>query len=286
MNGGVPLSDNNLINRKMNYPCENSKCNLMVAVFLSKLNKELIVRCVNLATFACTPNAGISKFSFQSGKKYRLRLINTSAEGIQKFTLDGHNLTVIANDFIPINPYSTNLITLGVGQRTDVVVEAVGQSGDAYWMRSNLGTLAKGCSGSSGVSPEALAAVCYENADTNSIPTSNSSLTDDQLTDCCNDPLSLTTAFCSLTPAPVADTTEDISITFGSNGTNFVWFMNNSSFRGDYNDPLLGAVGRGQGRKFGIRRGMERPQFRNERDNSIDYPEHLCIFCTSDASSR
>jgi FtsP/CotA-like multicopper oxidase with cupredoxin domain len=58
----------------------------------------------------------------QSGKKYLLRLINTSAEGMQKFTIDGHNFTVIANDFVPINPYSTSVITLGVGQRSDVIV--------------------------------------------------------------------------------------------------------------------------------------------------------------------
>jgi FtsP/CotA-like multicopper oxidase with cupredoxin domain len=64
----------------------------------------------------------VSKFQFQSGKKYRLRLINTSAEGIQKFTIDGHNFTVIANDFVPIKPYSTNVITLGVAQRSDIVV--------------------------------------------------------------------------------------------------------------------------------------------------------------------
>jgi FtsP/CotA-like multicopper oxidase with cupredoxin domain len=149
---------------------------------------------------------------------------------------------VIANDFIPINPYETNVITLGVGQRSDVIVEAVGQSGDAYWMRADLGVPGNGCSFTSGVSPEGLAAVYYEDADTDSIPTTDSSLTADQLTDCGNDPLELTTAFCSLTPAPEADTTDIVTITFGNNGTNFVWFMNNSTFHGDYNDPLLGAV--------------------------------------------
>jgi FtsP/CotA-like multicopper oxidase with cupredoxin domain len=81
----------------MNYPCANT-------------------------TLECTPNAGISKFRFQSGRKYRLRLINTSGEGIQKFTIDGHNFTVIANDFVPVQPYTTNVITLGVAQRTDVIV--------------------------------------------------------------------------------------------------------------------------------------------------------------------
>jgi hypothetical protein len=97
MSGGLSLSNNNLINGKMNYPCANT-------------------------TFACTENAGISKFKFTSGKKYRLRLINTSAEAIQKFTLDGHNFTVMANDFVAIKPYTATVITLGVGQRSDVVV--------------------------------------------------------------------------------------------------------------------------------------------------------------------
>jgi FtsP/CotA-like multicopper oxidase with cupredoxin domain len=81
----------------MNYPCANT-------------------------TDACTPNAGISKFQFQTGKRYRLRLINTSSEGIQKFTIDQHNFTVIANDFVPVQPYDTSVVTLGVAQRTDVIV--------------------------------------------------------------------------------------------------------------------------------------------------------------------
>jgi FtsP/CotA-like multicopper oxidase with cupredoxin domain len=38
---------------------------------------------------------------------HRLRLTNAGAEAIQKFTLDGHNMTVIANDFVPIIPYQT-----------------------------------------------------------------------------------------------------------------------------------------------------------------------------------
>ena len=98
--GRPPASQNNLINGKMNYPCANT-------------------------TNTCTPNAGISKFQFQSGKKHRLRLINTSAEAIQKFSIDNHTFTVIANDFVPINPYTTNVITLGVGQRSDVIVSSL-----------------------------------------------------------------------------------------------------------------------------------------------------------------
>lgn len=214
MHGGVPVSNNNLINGKMNYPCVNT-------------------------TLACTPNAGVSKFSFAPGKKYRLRLINASGEGIQKFSIDGHTMTVIQNDFVPVKPYTTNVVTLGVGQRSDVIVQAVGKAGSSYWMRANLGTLGAGCSVTDGVSPEGLAAVYYTGANTNSVPTTVSTVTAAQIADCGNDPLSTTVALCALTPDPKPPTTETITITFGSNGTNFVWFMNGSSFRGNYNDPNI-----------------------------------------------
>lgn len=89
-----PASDNNLINGKMNFDCGPSAGN------------STNVPCVN--------NAGLAKFNVTSGKKYRLRLINTGVQAIQKFSIDGHSMTVIANDFIPITPYQTNIVTLAV----------------------------------------------------------------------------------------------------------------------------------------------------------------------------
>ena len=77
----APNSDNNLINGKMNFDCST----------VAQGDKT-----------PCTNNAGLSKFKFKSGKTYRLRLINAGAEGIQRFSIDGHNMTIIANDFVPI----------------------------------------------------------------------------------------------------------------------------------------------------------------------------------------
>lgn len=87
----APKSVNNLINGKMDYNC-------------------------SLVTNGtpCTNNAGLSKFEFKTGKTHRLRLINAGAEGTQKFSIDGHKMTVIANDFVPIQPYETEIVTLGV----------------------------------------------------------------------------------------------------------------------------------------------------------------------------
>ncbi|KAF2257739.1 laccase-1 precursor [Lojkania enalia] len=211
MNGQAPPSNNNLINGKMNYPCANT-------------------------TLPCTPNAGVSKFKFESGKKHLLRLINAGAEGTQKFSIDGHSLTIVANDFVPIEPRTTNVVTLGIGQRADVIVEAIGSPGDAYWMRSQLGT--ERCTLNDGISPNALAAVYYEDADTDSIPETTSDVTSDQLAACRNDDLGLSVPICKI-PLEEPTVTQEVDITMRSNGTNFLWWMNNSSYRGDYNKPIL-----------------------------------------------
>ena len=87
----TPKSQNNLINGKMNYNC-------------------------SLVTdrTPCVSDVGVSKFRFQTHKRHRLRLINTSAEALQHFSIDGHTLTVIANDFVTVVPYQTDYVTLGV----------------------------------------------------------------------------------------------------------------------------------------------------------------------------
>ena len=113
----------------------------------------------------CTPGAGLAKFNFQTGKTHRLRLINTGSEGSQQFSIDNHSMTVIAEDFVPQQPRTVQVVTLGVGQRTDVLVKATGKAGDAYWMRSNIT-----CSLAN--QPNALAAIYYPNADKNAKPTS------------------------------------------------------------------------------------------------------------------
>jgi FtsP/CotA-like multicopper oxidase with cupredoxin domain len=212
MAGQFPPSNNNLINGRMNYPCVNT-------------------------TLPCTPNAGVSKFKFESGKKHLLRLINAGAEGIQKFSIDGHQLKVIAVDYIPVEPFMTNVVTLAIGQRTDVVVEAIGKPGESYWMRSQLGQ-GPFCTLNSGVSPNALAAVYYDGADTNSVPQSMSDVTAAQLSICKNDELTTAVPLCKI-PTQAPDVTQRVDLDFKSNGTNFIWFLNNQTYRGDYNEPIL-----------------------------------------------
>ena len=142
LNPPIPTSDNNLINGKTNLNCSQVP-----------------------GSSQCTNNAGLSKFKFQTGKTHRLRLINSGAEGAQQFSVDDHVMTVIANDFVPVQPYNTSVVTLGVGQRTDIIVKATGSPSGAYWMRSNIT-----CANSN--RREALAVIYYDKADTAAVPKS------------------------------------------------------------------------------------------------------------------
>ncbi len=120
------------------------------------------------------PNAGLSVFNFQSGKIHLLRLINAGAEALQRFTIDGYEMTIIANDFVPVEPYPTEMVTLGVGQRSDILVTAIGEPTDAVWMRSDI---SGACSSSH--QPHALAAIYYESANTTQQPTTTATPYDD-----------------------------------------------------------------------------------------------------------
>jgi FtsP/CotA-like multicopper oxidase with cupredoxin domain len=76
-----PASDNNLINGKMSFDCTTKPAG---------------------DSNQCTPGAGISKFRFTSGKTHRLRIINGGADAFQRFSIDGHNMTVITIDMVPV----------------------------------------------------------------------------------------------------------------------------------------------------------------------------------------
>jgi FtsP/CotA-like multicopper oxidase with cupredoxin domain len=205
----TPLSDNNLINGKGFYDCSLVKDGS-----------------------PCTPNAGLSKFQFNSGESYRLRMINSGAEATQLFSIDNHTMTVIAYDFVPITPYTTNVVSLGVGQRADVVVKATGAPNSVVWMRS---TMASMCSHTH--QPNGLAIVYYQNANTTAEPTSQGWPLDG--TQCANDPLSKTIPYTPITP-PQSQTTVNIDLNFEINATgHFLFTMDGSTFRNDYNDPIL-----------------------------------------------
>ncbi|KAI9795000.1 MAG: hypothetical protein M1816_000020 [Peltula sp. TS41687] len=79
---------------------------------------------------------------FQRGRKYLLRLINSSTATHFIFSIDKHILQVVASDFVPIEPYYADSVLVAIGQRYDVIVEArpsndlLPVEDQNYWIRT------------------------------------------------------------------------------------------------------------------------------------------------------
>ncbi|KAI6080584.1 multicopper oxidase-domain-containing protein [Hypoxylon rubiginosum] len=204
--------DNNLINGRMPFNCSLASSNA-----------------------PCTAEGvTYSKFHFETGKTHLLRLINVGGNGNQKFSIDDHDLVVVANDFVPIQPYTTKVVTLGVGQRSDVLVKATGKPTDAVWMRSELDVP---CLNVTAYQPNAKAIVYYTEADTNTLPATEGAGWESN--NCANDPLSQTVPLFPKAPGK-PDVTKNIDITVTTNQTgNLLFYVNNSTFYADYGMPLL-----------------------------------------------
>ena len=53
---------------------------------------------------------------FQKGKRYLLRLINSSTESDFIFTIDNHLLEIVTTDFVPIHPFKNESIHIAIGE--------------------------------------------------------------------------------------------------------------------------------------------------------------------------
>ncbi|KAJ4270463.1 hypothetical protein NW762_002145 [Fusarium torreyae] len=77
------------------------------------------------------------KLDVEEGKTYRLRLVNTGIDTLYKFSIDHHTLKVIAVDFVSIQPYKTDHVSLAIGERMDILVTANQASkASSFWLRA------------------------------------------------------------------------------------------------------------------------------------------------------
>ncbi|KAI9908560.1 hypothetical protein PsorP6_016164 [Peronosclerospora sorghi] len=100
---GAPIWDTVLINNVGRYDCSVAEA----------------------AGFECGPGRPLPRFHFKPGKKYLLRLINTSAMAAFQFSIDGHTFQVVAADTDYLEPSAPiNSLLINVAQRYDILVQA------------------------------------------------------------------------------------------------------------------------------------------------------------------
>lgn len=62
--------------------------------------------------------------------RYRFRVINGAIDTHFKFMIDNHTMEIMSTDLVPIFPFNETILSIGIGQRYDVIFEATESTGD------------------------------------------------------------------------------------------------------------------------------------------------------------
>ncbi|RHZ74853.1 hypothetical protein Glove_219g146 [Diversispora epigaea] len=87
----------------------------------------------------CNPNVPPATYNVQKGKKYRFRIINTSANAGFAFSIDNHPLKVIEVEGTPVknvNASVVNVLPIHIAQRYSVIITADKPCAN-YYIRAN-----------------------------------------------------------------------------------------------------------------------------------------------------
>ncbi|CAG8788374.1 26251_t:CDS:2, partial [Dentiscutata erythropus] len=182
----------------------------------------------------------LAVYKVQKGKKYRIRIINTSAEAHYIFSIDGHKMKVIEVEGTYVKPFYVNRLLLHIAQRYSVIVEA-DQDAKDYWVRA---TISPECipndnmtiNHDSAINYNVTGILSYEGSSSGDKGPDSEPFTDD-VTPCMNLDSKLIKP---LNDCPPKDATETVSYTvsFGVNDMKVVEaLINNSSYIPDYYNP-------------------------------------------------
>ncbi|KAK5999269.1 Laccase-2 [Cladobotryum mycophilum] len=175
-------------------------------------------------------NNGGSRFQteFEAGKTYLIRLINGAIDSHFKFSIDHHTVTIIGMDYVPIFPFTTNYVSIGMGQRYDILVTA-NQPAANYWMRA---IPQKTCSDNENAN-NIKGMVRYGPSSAN--PTSSPHLMPD---DCDDMPMSDLVPYLTFkVGGQSSDELLPVAITMSDKV--FKWTIKGSSMRAEWSDPTL-----------------------------------------------
>lgn len=217
----------------------------------------ILENCLINGTNTWTQNDGTvtgSRFetTFVANTSYRIRLVNGAANTHFRFTIDNHTMKVIASDFVPIIPYTTTDLSIGMGQRYDVIVTALSaETISNFWVRA---IPQESCSSNENVN-NILGIIRYDSLSTGDPTTSPHS----DLVDSCDDEDAS-----KLAPYLAVDvgtvTSEDDEDAEMSITTSVKWAMNDVSFVSEWGYPTVMAVAEGNDTWTGAKHAWTLPK--------------------------
>ena len=167
------------------------------------------------------------------GSTVLLRVVNTAVQSTFKFFIDGHKFKVIANDYVPIVPYETNILNINNGQRYDILVTFDQTPGD-YWMHSDNQAPC------STITNTDIKGIVHYTGHTGT-PTSTAYT---YTAECVDEPYA---SLVPVAPLTVGGENAEIhkSVTIQGNGGNpnlYRWFLSGTPFQANYADPTLNSI--------------------------------------------
>ncbi|KAK6614784.1 Laccase-2-like protein 4 [Botrytis cinerea] len=169
--------------------------------------------------------------SVQSGKSYRFRLVNSAIDSQFKFSVDSHTMTVMAMDFVPIVPYQTEILNIAIGQRYDVVITANQASvASDFFIRA---IPQSSCSEND--NSDNIRGVLHYGSSTGLPTTTGYTFTDE----CVDEPVASLVPYLPKTVSSASKSPEE-AVTVAQNSQKlFKWYLNNSTFLSEWEDPTL-----------------------------------------------
>lgn len=150
---------------------------------------------------------------------------------------------VIASDFVPIVPYTTTSISIGMGQRYDVIVTANQASiASDFWLRAIPDTFC-----STNYNPDLIKGIIHYDDSTATPTTTAYTITEN---DCLGEPSASIVPFVALTASTAADVSldDEVTVEAGDIETGVVekWFLGDVNFVVNWNQPTALLVVEGE----------------------------------------
>lgn len=159
------------------------------------------------------------------------------------YTLILYISQVIASDFVPIVPYTTSSISIGMGQRYDVIVTANQASiASDFWLRAIPDTFC-----STNYNPDLIKGIIHYDDSTATPTTTAYTITEN---DCLGEPSASIVPFVALTASTAADVSldDEVTVEAGDIETGVVekWFLGDVNFVVNWKSPTALLVVEGE----------------------------------------
>jgi FtsP/CotA-like multicopper oxidase with cupredoxin domain len=174
--------------------------------------------------------------AMEEDSSYLMRLVNGAADTHFDFMIDNHTIQVIASDFVPIVPYYTDVLSIGMGQRYDIIVTAnMSAVASDFWIRAIPDSYCSENDNSNGIR-----GILHYGSSTDT--PSTSAVTYEE-SNCAGESSSNIVPHLALSPGSSADSSDDLAVTVSKNSDNlFKWLVGGTTFMVDWADPTAQQV--------------------------------------------